>query len=150
MSESIGATLRAAREKRRLTLAAVSDSTRIRTHYLQALENDDLSAMPSAAQGRGFLRIYAQFLGLDLSRLIPPSAPAEAVDEEATAPAAPVDVTATAPGLIARLRERLFSLRGQRAAAGGARDEGEAPTPADGISPPAPYAEVADKKKARS
>jgi transcriptional regulator with XRE-family HTH domain len=90
MSDSIGATLRAAREMRHLTLAQVSESTRVRTHYLQALESDDLSAMPSAAQARGFLRIYAHFLGLDLSALVPPPAPpAPASPLPAQAPTVP-------------------------------------------------------------
>jgi cytoskeletal protein RodZ len=74
MSETVGAALRAAREQRRLTLAEVSESTKVRVHYLQALEKDDISAMPSAAQARGFLRLYVDFLGLDLESLIPPPA----------------------------------------------------------------------------
>ena len=54
MTESIGAALRKRREQRQLTLQQVSEATRIRVHALQALENDDISAMPSAAQARGF------------------------------------------------------------------------------------------------
>ena len=71
MIDSIGARLRQARELRRLTLQQVSETTKVRTHYLQALENDDLSAIPSMAQARGFLRIYADFLELDLADLVP-------------------------------------------------------------------------------
>ncbi len=71
MDESIGAKLRQAREQRRLTLQQVSETTKVRPHYLQALENDDLSAISSAAQARGFLRIYAEFLGLDPADLMP-------------------------------------------------------------------------------
>jgi cytoskeletal protein RodZ len=70
MDESIGARLKQARELRRLTLQQVSETTKVRPHYLQALENDDLSAISSAAQARGFLRIYADFLGLDLTDLM--------------------------------------------------------------------------------
>ena len=69
MPESIGQKLKAARESRRLTLDQAADATRIRAPYLQALENDDYSAMISAAQGRGFLRLYADFLGLNLDEL---------------------------------------------------------------------------------
>ena len=36
-----GAALRAAREKRHLSLAEVVEATRIKTHIVQALENDD-------------------------------------------------------------------------------------------------------------
>lgn len=118
MSESIGAALRTGREQRKLTLAQVSEATRIRSHYLQALENGDLSAIPSAAQARGFLRIYAQFLELDLEALIPPpgaaAAPAASAAPTAASPvspppAAPVPESAGASprSLLTSLRERL-------------------------------------------
>jgi Helix-turn-helix domain len=71
MNDSIGARLRQARESRRLTLQQVSETTKVRPHYLQALENDDLSAISSVAQARGFLRIYAEFLGLSPADLVP-------------------------------------------------------------------------------
>ena len=70
MKDSIGALLRRARELRRLTIAQASEFTRVRSHYLQALESDDLSAMPSTAQARGFLRNYAEFLGLEIDELL--------------------------------------------------------------------------------
>jgi cytoskeletal protein RodZ len=79
MSESIGAKLKQARESRRLTLQQVSETTKVRTHYLQALENDDLSAISSVAQARGFLRIYAEFLGLTPADLVPVVIPADIV-----------------------------------------------------------------------
>ncbi len=89
MTETIGMRLRQAREKRHLSLQQVSDTTKLRTHYLQALESDDLSAIPSSAQARGFLRIYAEFLGLNVTEIIPqtpaPSAVA-AADEPQTQP----------------------------------------------------------------
>jgi transcriptional regulator with XRE-family HTH domain len=118
MSDSIGARLRQARELRRLTLQQVSDTTKVRTHYLQALENDDQSAIPSAAQARGFLRIYAAFLELDLAELVPPVPPPAVTSlPEASAPVAsavPVPDSALAPAvrpsLWTSLRER-FSRR---------------------------------------
>ncbi len=64
--ETIGQRLKRLRLERKLTLEQVFEATRIRPHYLEALENDDFSVMSSAAQGRGFLRLYAEFLGLDL------------------------------------------------------------------------------------
>jgi cytoskeletal protein RodZ len=70
MPFSIGQRLKQAREYRLLTLEKASEATRIRLNYLQALETDDYSIMPSAAQGRGFLRNYAEFLDLDLDEMI--------------------------------------------------------------------------------
>ena len=82
MNESIGAKLRQAREKRQLSLQQAADTTKVRTHYLQALEDDDLSAIPSMAQARGFLRIYAEFLGLQIAELLPSAAPTPAAPDQ--------------------------------------------------------------------
>jgi cytoskeletal protein RodZ len=103
MSDTIGARLRQARELRKLTLLQVSETTKLRIHYLQALESDDYSAIPSAAQARGFLRIYAEFLGLGLTDLMPAFQPGPATAEAA----APVEVKAAKPNLFAGLRGRL-------------------------------------------
>ncbi len=70
MSESIGQLLKQAREARRLTLEQASEATHIRPQYLQALEHDDYSVMASPVQGRGFLRIYADFLNLNLDEIV--------------------------------------------------------------------------------
>lgn len=70
MTKSIGQRLKQAREAHRQTIDQVSQITRIRPRYLEALEADDFSNMPSAVQGRGFLRIYALYLGLDIERIL--------------------------------------------------------------------------------
>jgi cytoskeleton protein RodZ len=70
MAESIGQQLRQARQARALTLEEVARATHVRVHYLQALEAGDLGAVPSLAQARGFLRIYAEHLGLDAGALL--------------------------------------------------------------------------------
>jgi transcriptional regulator with XRE-family HTH domain len=115
MSVSIGARLREARELRRLTLQQVSETTKVRTHYLQALESDDFSAIPSAAQARGFLRIYAEFLELDLGEMLPEVQPEPAATSaDVSVAATPVDAKPMAaapqlsrPSLWASLRGRL-------------------------------------------
>lgn len=70
MPESIGQRLKQTREARYLTLERASEDTRIRILFLQALEADDYSVIPSAAQGRGFLRNYAEYLKLDIDEMI--------------------------------------------------------------------------------
>ena len=70
MPESIGQRLKKEREARFLTLEKASEATRIRIVLLQALEADDYSVMPSAAQGRGFLRNYAEYLELNIDEMI--------------------------------------------------------------------------------
>ena len=65
MIETIGQQLRQARQERNLTLEQAAQATHIRLHYLEALERGDFSRLPSKAQGRGFLRAYAGYLGLN-------------------------------------------------------------------------------------
>jgi transcriptional regulator with XRE-family HTH domain len=85
MSETIGTRLKQAREERRMTISQVAEATRIRSHYLEALERDDLSSIPSVAQARGFLRIYSDFLGLKPDALLADSRPLELVPTIETA-----------------------------------------------------------------
>ncbi len=70
MTHTIGQRLKIEREEKRLTLEKVFEATRIRIQYLQALEADDLSVMPSPVQARGYLRNYAEYLGLDVEQLL--------------------------------------------------------------------------------
>src|SRR5512147_1664792 len=70
MTQTIGQRLKAEREEQRLTLEKVFEATRIRIQYLQALEADDLSVMPSPVQARGYLRNYAEYLGLDVDQIL--------------------------------------------------------------------------------
>jgi hypothetical protein len=65
----IGATLRDARNRRKIGLAEVEAAIKIRVRYLQAIENEEWDALPGGAYTRGFIRTYAQYLGLDGERL---------------------------------------------------------------------------------
>jgi len=66
----IGASLRAAREHRQLQLAEVERATHIRAKYLLALEEERFDVLPGTAYAKGFLRTYADFLGLEGSRFV--------------------------------------------------------------------------------
>jgi cytoskeleton protein RodZ len=70
MTQTIGQRLKEEREDQRLTLEKVFQATRIRVQYLQALEADDLSVMPSPVQARGYLRNYAEYLGFDVEQML--------------------------------------------------------------------------------
>jgi cytoskeletal protein RodZ len=61
----IGGSLREARIKRGLEPADVQKAIRIRDRYLQALEEERWELLPGDAYTKGFLRTYADFLGLD-------------------------------------------------------------------------------------
>jgi len=67
---TIGEQLKQARESLHLSIPQAVQATRIRSYYLEAMEADDFSAMPSAAQARGFLRSYADYLSLNADELI--------------------------------------------------------------------------------
>src|SRR5439155_19854549 len=65
----IGRALRTARERQGLELGEVERETRIRARFLAALEEERFEVLPARAYAKGFLRVYADFLGLD-GRLI--------------------------------------------------------------------------------
>lgn len=70
MPLTIGETLKQARLDRKITVKTVSQATAIRAKFLEALEADDFESLPSPVQARGFLRIYAEYLGLDAEPLL--------------------------------------------------------------------------------
>jgi cytoskeletal protein RodZ len=61
----IGNTLREARLRRNLDFRQLEQATKIRGRYLRALEEEDFDGLPAETYVRGFLRSYAEFLGLD-------------------------------------------------------------------------------------
>ncbi len=61
----IGSQLRAARESQNLTLEQVFKATRIKQPFLEAIEANQFQALPGPVQARGFVRSYANYLGLD-------------------------------------------------------------------------------------
>ena len=64
-SATLGAHLRAVREHKGLSLVQVAEATRVRRVYLEALERDDLTPLPSRPFAVGYVRAYARALGLD-------------------------------------------------------------------------------------
>lgn len=62
--------LRKAREAKGLELIEVEEITKIRSKYLQALEEGDYCVLPGGVYTVGFLRSYARFLDLDAESLV--------------------------------------------------------------------------------
>lgn len=62
---TLGSLLRTSREERHIDLDAVVKATKVRRHYLEALENEEWEKLPSQVFVKGFLQSYAEFLGLD-------------------------------------------------------------------------------------
>lgn len=68
--KSAGLLLQSARLAKKLELEDVSRITKIRPAFLQAIEADDYSRLPSGATAKGFIRNYAKFLGLDPQHIL--------------------------------------------------------------------------------
>jgi cytoskeletal protein RodZ len=64
-STPFGEHLKRERELRGVSLDEISAATRIKTSFLEALENGRWSELPGGAFNRGFVRATARFLGLD-------------------------------------------------------------------------------------
>jgi hypothetical protein len=61
----LGTSLREARTRQGLDLPQAELATKIRAKYLRALEEEQFDALPAETYVKGFLRAYADFLGLD-------------------------------------------------------------------------------------
>lgn len=66
----LGEALRAQRERMGITLEQAAEDTRIRDKFLRALEGGDYQTLPGVVYTKGFLRNYADYLGLDPEQLI--------------------------------------------------------------------------------
>jgi cytoskeleton protein RodZ len=65
VTSRVGADLRAARERLGWTLPAIAAYLRIRLPFLEAIEDGRIGDLPGNAYAVGFLRTYAQALGLE-------------------------------------------------------------------------------------
>lgn len=67
---TFGMRLKQAREQRGITLDQISQSTKIGTRFLQALEQDHFEQLPGGIFNKGFVRAYARFVGIDEEQAI--------------------------------------------------------------------------------
>lgn len=82
---TLGQTLKEARLKKKLTASEAARGTRIKIQHIDAIERDDFTSIAAAAYAKGFIRIYADFLGLDSAPLVQ-----EYMDKHAPAERAPL------------------------------------------------------------
>src|SRR5437660_7055259 len=61
----IGNSLREARLRKDLDFPELELGTKIRAKYLRALEDENFDQLPASTYVKGFLRTYADYLGLD-------------------------------------------------------------------------------------
>jgi transcriptional regulator with XRE-family HTH domain len=96
---TFGARMRQERERRKISIASISESTKILGALLDGLEHDDVSRWPTGFYRRAFMRAYANAIGVDADAALkefleqypepedaaPPTAPSATVQYPATA-----------------------------------------------------------------
>ena len=74
--DDLGKYLKAERKKQKVSVDEIASHTKIPVRFIQAIEANQFDQIPNAVSAKGFLRGYAQFLGLDTAEI------SEAFDEE--------------------------------------------------------------------
>ncbi len=111
---SIGRTLRWARKALGWGLEEVASRIHVKPAYLQALEEERWEDLPSFTHAKGFLRLYAETLGLDPEPLIRALEGDESPVEEPEVPSTPDAVSPTYRVAQERLQALGEALREQR------------------------------------
>jgi cytoskeleton protein RodZ len=92
--DTIGQQLKAARELKGVTASQAAAATHLKVQHVEALERDDYSRLAVPTYAKGFLRIYAEYLGLDPAPLLREYTArfvGQPVAAPAATPAAPAD-----------------------------------------------------------
>jgi len=67
---ALGETLRKARKDRELTASEVAAATRMKVQMVEALEKEDFSKIAAPIYAKGFIKLYAEHVGLDPTPLL--------------------------------------------------------------------------------
>ena len=62
---SFGEELQRERELREISLREIAEATKVNIRYLEAIERNDFEHLPGGVFNRGFVRAYAQYIGID-------------------------------------------------------------------------------------
>src|SRR3989344_6308316 len=66
----VGQKLAQVRQKKGLTLKDVEDATKIKSTFLSSIEKGEYQDLPSPAYAHGFVKNYAQFLGIPVREIM--------------------------------------------------------------------------------
>jgi DNA-binding response OmpR family regulator/transcriptional regulator with XRE-family HTH domain len=66
----LGQRLRAARQRKRITLVQAELESKVRMHYIQAMEEEKFSLLPRGTITEELLRAYAAYIGIDLGQAL--------------------------------------------------------------------------------
>ena len=67
---SFGDEMKRERELREISLREVAEATKVNIRYLEAMERNDFEHLPGGVFNRGFVRAYAQFIGVDPEAMV--------------------------------------------------------------------------------
>jgi len=67
---TLGQTLKQAREAKKVTASQAAAATNLKMQHVEAMERDDFSRVAAPIYAKGFIRLYAEYLGLDPEPLI--------------------------------------------------------------------------------
>jgi cytoskeleton protein RodZ len=67
---NFGTSFKSTRESMGLTIEQIAVETRIAARFLEAIENEDFQLLPGGIFSRGFVRTYAERLGMDPERAV--------------------------------------------------------------------------------
>ena len=67
---TIGQKLEAARKAKGISISEVGQDTKIMSKFIAAMEADDFGALSAPVYAKSFIRMYAQYLGLDADSLV--------------------------------------------------------------------------------
>lgn len=68
--KTVGNILRESRLSKHLTLDQVEAHTKIRKKFLESIERDDYTSLPSVSYAKGFVKNYSEYLGLSSSTVL--------------------------------------------------------------------------------
>ncbi|MEF3691428.1 MAG: helix-turn-helix domain-containing protein [Candidatus Moraniibacteriota bacterium] len=69
-SLTLGEKMRRVRNEKRITLSEIAKNTKIQLEYLEKLENGDYNSLPADVYVRGFLKSFAEYVGVNEDYLI--------------------------------------------------------------------------------
>lgn len=62
---TLGQVFTEARQRKKVTASQAASATRMKVQHIEAMERDDFSRMAAPMYAKGFIKIYAEYLGLD-------------------------------------------------------------------------------------
>lgn len=68
--KTVGSILHEARVAKKLSFEDAERATKIRKKFLEGIENDNYSELPSISYAKGFVKNYAEYLGLDSTTVL--------------------------------------------------------------------------------